>query len=75
LYNLPTVFLINEIEPSAEFRVHCGLSVTKGYFAQVESVKLLEDKLRPAIELAIARTVLANERSLLAFVRTALGCF
>ena len=35
----------------------------------------MENKLRPAIELAIARTVLANERSLLAFVRTALGCF
>jgi len=35
----------------------------------------LEDKFRPAIELAIARTVLANERSLLAFVRTAVGCF
>ena len=35
----------------------------------------MEDKLRPATELAIARTVLANERSLLAFVRTALGCF
>ena len=35
----------------------------------------MEDKLRPAIELAIARTVLANERSLLAFIRTALGCF
>ena len=35
----------------------------------------MEDKFRPAIELAIARTVMANERSLLAFVRTALGCF
>jgi putative membrane protein len=35
----------------------------------------LEGNLRPAIELAIARTVMANERSLLAFVRTALGCF
>ena len=34
----------------------------------------MEDKLRPAIELASARTVMANERSLLAFVRTALGC-
>ena len=35
----------------------------------------MEGNLRPATELAIARTVLANERSLLAFVRTALGCF
>jgi putative membrane protein len=35
----------------------------------------LEGNLNPATELAIARTVLANERSLLAFVRTALGCF
>ena len=35
----------------------------------------MEDRLRPATELAIARTVMANDRSLLAFVRTALGCF
>ena len=35
----------------------------------------MEGNLRPATQLAIARTVLANERSLLAFTRTALGCF
>ena len=35
----------------------------------------MEGNLHSATELAIARTVMANERSLLAFVRTALGCF
>jgi putative membrane protein len=35
----------------------------------------IEGKLQPASELAIARTVLANERTLLAILRTALGCF
>ena len=34
----------------------------------------MEGKLHPGNELAIARTVLANERTLLAIVRTALGC-
>lgn len=34
----------------------------------------LEGKLYPGNELAIARTVLANERTLLAILRTALGC-
>jgi uncharacterized membrane protein YidH (DUF202 family) len=29
----------------------------------------------PGTQLAVTRTVLANERSLLAFARTALGCF
>jgi putative membrane protein len=32
-------------------------------------------RLQPVSELAIARTVLANQRTLLAIVRTALGCF
>ena len=31
----------------------------------------MEDKLRPATDLAVACTVVANERSLLAYVRTA----
>jgi len=35
----------------------------------------MEVTLHPGTQLAIARTVLANERSLLAIVRTALGCF
>ena len=35
----------------------------------------LEDKLYPGTQLAVTRTVMANERSLQAFVRTALGCF
>ena len=35
----------------------------------------MEGNLRPSTELAITRTVLANERSLLAYVRSALGCF
>jgi len=35
----------------------------------------MEGKLHPANELAIARTVLANERTLMAVLRTALGCF
>jgi putative membrane protein len=35
----------------------------------------MEGKFQPVSELAITRTVLANERSLLAFARTALGCF
>jgi putative membrane protein len=35
----------------------------------------MEGKLHPGNELAIARTVLANERTLLANFRTALGCF
>jgi len=34
----------------------------------------VEGKLYPGNELAIARTVLANERTMLAIVRTALGC-
>jgi putative membrane protein len=35
----------------------------------------LGSKLHPGNKLAIARTVLANERTLLAILRTALGCF
>ena len=35
----------------------------------------MEGRLQPVSELAIARTVLANERTLLAILRTALGCF
>jgi putative membrane protein len=35
----------------------------------------MEGKLHPGNELAIARTVLANQRTLLAILRTALGCF
>jgi putative membrane protein len=35
----------------------------------------MEGKLHPGNELAVARTVLANERTLLAILRTALGCF
>jgi uncharacterized membrane protein YidH (DUF202 family) len=35
----------------------------------------MEGKLHPANELAVARTVLANRRTLLAIFRTALGCF
>lgn len=35
----------------------------------------MEDRFQATGELAVARTVLANERSLLAFARTALGCF
>ena len=35
----------------------------------------MEGKSQPVSELAVARTVMANERSLLAYVRTALGCF
>jgi putative membrane protein len=35
----------------------------------------IEGKLHPGNELAIARTVLANQRTLLAVLRTALGCF
>jgi len=34
----------------------------------------MEGKLHPGTELAIARTVLANDRTLLAMLRTALGC-
>jgi uncharacterized membrane protein YidH (DUF202 family) len=34
----------------------------------------IEGNLRPATELAITRTVLANQRTLLAVLRTALGC-
>lgn len=34
----------------------------------------MEGKLYPGNELALARTVLANERTLLAILRTALGC-
>jgi uncharacterized membrane protein YidH (DUF202 family) len=34
----------------------------------------MEGKLHPGNELAIARTVLANQRTLLAIFRTALGC-
>jgi len=34
----------------------------------------MEGKLHPGNELAIARTVLANERTLMAILRTALGC-
>jgi putative membrane protein len=34
----------------------------------------MEGRLQPGTELSIARTVLANERTLLAIVRTALGC-
>jgi uncharacterized membrane protein YidH (DUF202 family) len=34
----------------------------------------IEDKLHPVNELGIARTVLANDRTLLAVFRTALGC-
>ena len=34
----------------------------------------MEGKLHPGNELAVARTVLANERTLLAILRTALGC-
>jgi putative membrane protein len=34
----------------------------------------MEGKLHPGNKLAIARTVLANERTLLAILRTALGC-
>jgi inner membrane protein YidH len=36
---------------------------------------LMEGQLQPVSELAVARTVLANQRTLLAVVRTALGCF
>jgi putative membrane protein len=35
----------------------------------------MEGKLHPGNELAIARTVLANERTLMAILRTALGSF
>jgi inner membrane protein YidH len=35
----------------------------------------MEGRLQPVSELAVARTVLANQRTLLAVVRTALGCF
>ena len=35
----------------------------------------MEIRLQPVSELAIARTVLTNQRTLLAIVRTALGCF
>jgi len=35
----------------------------------------LQVNLHPANQLAITRTILANERTLLAFLRTALGCF
>lgn len=35
----------------------------------------MDGKLYPSNELAIARTVLANNRTLLAIIRTALGCF
>jgi uncharacterized membrane protein YidH (DUF202 family) len=35
----------------------------------------MEVNLHPANELAVARTVLANRRTLLAIFRTALGCF
>jgi uncharacterized membrane protein YidH (DUF202 family) len=35
----------------------------------------MESKLHPTNELALARTVLANRRTLLAVFRTALGCF
>ena len=35
----------------------------------------MESRLQPVSELAIARIVLANDRTLLAILRTALGCF
>jgi uncharacterized membrane protein YidH (DUF202 family) len=35
----------------------------------------MEGKFHPGNELAVARTVLANRRTLLAIFRTALGCF
>ena len=35
----------------------------------------MQDKLHPREKLGIARTVLANERTLLAIIRTALGSF
>ncbi|PID40354.1 MAG: hypothetical protein CR984_03635 [Proteobacteria bacterium] len=35
----------------------------------------MENKPRTGAKLAVVRTVLANERSLLAFIHTALGCF
>jgi putative membrane protein len=35
----------------------------------------MKGRLQPVSELAIARTVLANQRTLLANIRTALGCF
>lgn len=35
----------------------------------------MQVNLHPANELAVTRTILANERTLQAFLRTALGCF
>ena len=35
----------------------------------------MQVNLNPANEFAVARTILANERTLQAFLRTALGCF